>query len=223
MHAKGVALCERTCFLPSKHLLSAFYETLLSKNPSKNVVSTENPYRRLLRIPSKKRLLLENLLRTLLRNVRLHDALGVHPTKTVFAGLPARSLQKVPKSEKNKGGLSSHYPVPQPQLEVAEDVARYHHNSFAAWMKTEPDWKRALLDQRLRWHTSFMQNPQAAIAAIEDHNPDKSEQPPILDPLHLSRFFFYPQKVILISFCFLPRKKPGKTRVKWPFARLFLI
>ena len=33
-------------FLPSKHLLSAFYET---KNPSKNLVFTKNPYKRLLR------------------------------------------------------------------------------------------------------------------------------------------------------------------------------
>ena len=36
-------------FLPSKHLLSTFYKTLPSKNPSKNLVFTENPYRRLLR------------------------------------------------------------------------------------------------------------------------------------------------------------------------------
>ena len=31
-------------FLPSKHLLSAFYKTLPSKNPSKDLVLTENPY-----------------------------------------------------------------------------------------------------------------------------------------------------------------------------------
>ena len=30
--------------------------------------------------PSKKHLLVENLLRTLLRSVRLHDPLGVHPS-----------------------------------------------------------------------------------------------------------------------------------------------
>ena len=35
--------------LPSKHLLSTFYKTLPSKNPSKNLVFTENPYRCLLR------------------------------------------------------------------------------------------------------------------------------------------------------------------------------
>ena len=55
-------LCERTCFcLLIYHLLSAFYETLPSKSPSKNRVFTDNPYRRLL------------------RSVLLHDPLGVHP------------------------------------------------------------------------------------------------------------------------------------------------
>ena len=49
--------------------------TLPSKNPSKNLVFTENP----LEAPSKKHLLLKNLLRTLLRSVRLYDPLGVHP------------------------------------------------------------------------------------------------------------------------------------------------
>ena len=36
-------------FLLSKRLLSAFYKTLPFKNPSKNLVFAENPYRRLLR------------------------------------------------------------------------------------------------------------------------------------------------------------------------------
>ena len=62
-------------FLPSKRLLSAFYKTPPSKNPSKNLVFTENPYRRLLRTLLRKHLRLENLLRTLLRSVRLHDPL----------------------------------------------------------------------------------------------------------------------------------------------------
>ena len=44
-HAKGVVLCERACFC----LLSAFYKNPPSKNPSKNLVFTENPYRCLLR------------------------------------------------------------------------------------------------------------------------------------------------------------------------------
>ena len=51
---------------------------------------------------------------------------------------------------------------------VAEDVARYDHDSFAAWMKTQSDWKRAVMNPKLRWHASFMQSPGAAIAAIED-------------------------------------------------------
>ena len=70
-------------FLPSKHLLSAFYETLPSKNPSKNLVFTENPQQAPYKNPSKKHLLLKNLLRFLLRSVRLHDPLGVHRRKTV--------------------------------------------------------------------------------------------------------------------------------------------
>ena len=56
--------------MPCKRLLSAFYKTLPSKNPSKNLVFTENPYRR--------------LLRTLLRSVRLHDPLGVRPIFAAF-------------------------------------------------------------------------------------------------------------------------------------------
>ena len=61
VHANGGHTLRKDVLLPSKHLLSAFYETLPSKNPSK------------------KHLLLMNLLRTLLRSVRLHDPLGVHP------------------------------------------------------------------------------------------------------------------------------------------------
>ena len=53
VHAGGVALCKRTCFylLSTFRLLSAFYDTLASKNPSKNLVFTESPHRRLLRTP----------------------------------------------------------------------------------------------------------------------------------------------------------------------------
>ena len=68
-------------FLSSKHPLSAFYKTLPSKNPSENLVFTKNPYKAPYRNPSKQHLLLENLLRTLLRSVRLHDPLGVRPSE----------------------------------------------------------------------------------------------------------------------------------------------
>ena len=82
VHAKGVVLCERTCFcLLSKHLLSAFYKTLPSKNPSENLVFTENHLQAPSKNPSKKHLLLESLLRTLLRSVLLHDPLGVHASQ----------------------------------------------------------------------------------------------------------------------------------------------
>ena len=56
VHAKGGRTLRKDVFLPSKHLLrnlSAFYETLPSKNPSKNLVFTENPSKN----PSKKHLL----------------------------------------------------------------------------------------------------------------------------------------------------------------------
>ena len=66
--------------LPSKHLLSAFYKMFPSNNPSKNLVCilktlTGTPSKH----PSKKHLLLESFLRTLLKSVLLHDPLGVHP------------------------------------------------------------------------------------------------------------------------------------------------
>ena len=59
-------------FLPSKHLQAP--KTFPSKNPSKNLVFTENPYR--------------HLLRTLLRSVRLHDPFGVHPRHNHAAFAP---------------------------------------------------------------------------------------------------------------------------------------
>ena len=47
---EGGRTLRKGVFLPSKHLPSAFYEMLPSKNPSKNLVFTEeNPYRRRLR------------------------------------------------------------------------------------------------------------------------------------------------------------------------------
>ena len=46
---EGGRTLRKDVFLPSKHLLSAFYKTLPSKNPSKNLFFTKNPYRRLLR------------------------------------------------------------------------------------------------------------------------------------------------------------------------------
>ena len=75
VHAKGVVLCERACFC----LLSAFYDTPPSKNPSKNLCLCWSPYKAPSKNPSKKHLLVENLLRTLLRSVWLHDPLGVRP------------------------------------------------------------------------------------------------------------------------------------------------
>ena len=76
---EGGRTLRKDVFLPSKHLLSAFYKMLPFKNPSKNPCLYQKPLQVPSKNPSKKHLLLENLLRTLLRSVRLHDPLGVHP------------------------------------------------------------------------------------------------------------------------------------------------
>ena len=62
---RGSGTLRKDVFLPSKHLLGAFYKKLPSKNPSKKLVFAENPYRRLLRTLLKKHLLLNNLLSVL--------------------------------------------------------------------------------------------------------------------------------------------------------------
>ena len=80
---KAGCTLRRGAFLPSKHLLSAFYETLPSKNPSKNLTFTESPYR--------------HLLRTLLRSVLLHDPLGVHPRGMLNLATPKKVLSNSPK------------------------------------------------------------------------------------------------------------------------------
>ena len=74
------------------HFLSAFYETLPSKTPSKNLVFTEKPLQAPSKNPSKKHLLLESLLRTLVRSVLLHDPLGVRPTWVAVQAFRRRTL-----------------------------------------------------------------------------------------------------------------------------------
>ena len=80
-------------FLPSKRLLSAFYNMPPSKNPSKNLCLYRNPYQAPSKNPSKKHLLLENLLRTLLRSVRLHDPLGVRPKPRRFVAQNDKEIE----------------------------------------------------------------------------------------------------------------------------------
>ena len=46
---RGGRTLRKDVFLPSWHLLRAFYKTRPSKNPSKNLVFTANPYRLLLK------------------------------------------------------------------------------------------------------------------------------------------------------------------------------
>ena len=65
-------------FLPSKHLLSAFYETLPSKNPSKSLVFTENPLQAPSKNPSKKALAVREPSKNPSKSrVRLHGPLVV--------------------------------------------------------------------------------------------------------------------------------------------------
>ena len=65
---KGGRTLRKCVFLPSKRLLSAFYNTPPpSKNPSKNPSLNWSPYQAPSKNPSKKHLLVENLLSTLLR------------------------------------------------------------------------------------------------------------------------------------------------------------
>ena len=80
---EGGRALRKGVFLPSKHLLSTFYNTPPSKNPSKNLCLYSNPYKAPSKNPSGKHLLLENLLRTLLRSMRLHDPLAVCPISLV--------------------------------------------------------------------------------------------------------------------------------------------
>jgi hypothetical protein len=51
---------------------------------------------------------------------------------------------------------------------VAEDVASYNQESFIRWMDATQDWKKALADNNLRWHTSWDEaGSERAIEAIE--------------------------------------------------------
>ena len=80
VHAKGVVLCERTCFC----LLSTFQAPSIKCSllrTLRRTLSLLKPVQAPSKNPSKKHLLLKNLLRTLLRSVLLHDTLGVHPTQ----------------------------------------------------------------------------------------------------------------------------------------------
>ena len=78
MHAKGVLLCERTCFC----LLSTFSAPSMQHSLLRTLLRTLSllkPLQAPSKNPSGKHLLLKSLLRTLLRSVLLHDPLGVHP------------------------------------------------------------------------------------------------------------------------------------------------
>ena len=91
VHAKGGRTLRKDAFLPSKHL----YETLPSKNPSKNLVFAQNPYRCPSKNPSKKHLPLKNLLRTRLRSMLLHLACTLDGRNLIHAIVIAESLARV--------------------------------------------------------------------------------------------------------------------------------
>ena len=75
-----VGCTRRASYSEKGRVFAAFYERLPSKNPSKNLVFYCKPLQAPSKNPSKKHLPLKNLLTTLLRSVRLHDPLGVHPS-----------------------------------------------------------------------------------------------------------------------------------------------
>ena len=86
MHAPRGRTLRKDVFQPSKHLLGAFYKTLPSKNPSKNLVFTENPNRTPSKNPSKKQLLFREPSKNPSKSrVLSHDPLGVHPTERAKA------------------------------------------------------------------------------------------------------------------------------------------
>ena len=111
----GGRTLRKDVFLPSKHLLSAIYETLPSKSPSKNLVSTKNPYRR--------------LLRTLLRSVQLHDPNDVHPS---FFGLNMLSCLVA---------VNLRYPVRTKRMRRISPFLCYKKSlsGCATWEKLDPD------------------------------------------------------------------------------------
>ena len=110
VHAEGVVLCERVCFLPSKHLLSAFHDTPLSKAPSKKPCPYRNPSKAPSQNPS------ENLRSTSFKEPSKNPskehviACSKSPKslKKVFPGLPARSVKSVEKSPQGPRTLLWH-------------------------------------------------------------------------------------------------------------------
>ena len=115
---KGVVLCERACFRLFKHLLDAFYRTLSSKNPSKNLVSTENPCR------------------CLLRRVLLHDPLVccAHPIVGILrVRQRSQTKPRLKKSQKESPGGVSEGCWPAPKNESPGDSASQEAPVFKAF------------------------------------------------------------------------------------------
>ena len=69
--------------------------------------------------PSKRHLLVENLLRTLLRSVQLHDPLGVHPIGDSFGGLFERGQFRLLRLA---GGIATFVVVEHVLIRLVADV-----------------------------------------------------------------------------------------------------
>merc|ERR1712232_494419 len=49
---------------------------------------------------------------------------------------------------------------------VAQNVAKYGHDSMAYWISHTKDWQKEMGKKGLRWHESWSVNPQGAVDAI---------------------------------------------------------
>jgi len=50
---------------------------------------------------------------------------------------------------------------------IAQNVAKYGHDSMSYWTKKTSDWQSEMGKKGLRWHDSWSQNPKGAVAAVE--------------------------------------------------------
>lgn len=51
---------------------------------------------------------------------------------------------------------------------VAANVAQYNHDSMAQWVNYTKNWQKDMGKSSLRWYDSWKQDPDGAVAAIED-------------------------------------------------------
>lgn len=51
---------------------------------------------------------------------------------------------------------------------VATDVAEYNHESLRLWVSTTENWQQEMGNKDLRWYDSWRQDPDGAVAAVEE-------------------------------------------------------